>query len=184
MRSIRGFSAVLLFTLLAGSRLALAGPYTMDRFAFGNSARVSVAGSYQLTGGAGMPLVQRSSGGVGGAYVLQSGFWAFPPSASTGAPPLTNPPANTGLLYSAPNPFVGRTSIAFELNAARHVSLAIFDLRGARIRTLVERSLEAGRYRMEWDGHSEDGTVVPAGIYWVQFQSGGTRERSRIVRLP
>lgn len=181
MRSIRILPPLALLAILAGARPAGAGPYTMDRVAFGNGQTAAVAGSYRLTGGAGVPLMQRATGGP---YVLQSGFWALPGSSTTDVPSATDPIVRTGLLRSAPNPFAAQTQLAFELEAARHVSLDVFDIRGARVRALLDRTLDPGRYQLQWDGRAEDGAVVPAGIYWIQFQSGSTRERSRVVRLP
>jgi hypothetical protein len=179
MRSIK-IVAVLL-AAVAWVRPASAGPYTMDYFAFGSAQTVAVAGGYQLTGGAGPSAVQFSSGG---SYALQSGFWALPGSGGTVAAPAPSAPLRTALLGSVPNPFATQTNLAFELDAARPVSLGVFDLHGARVRTLLQETLPAGRHRLSWDGHADNGSVVPAGIYWVQFQSGGTRQSSRIVRLP
>jgi hypothetical protein len=171
-----------LFALVAWpvGRGATAGPYTMDLVAFSGGQASAVAVGYSLTGGAGQPLVQSSSGG---SYQLQSGFWALPARGTTDIPDVVAPLV-TGRLRSAPNPFSSQAGISFELAAPARVGVEVFDLRGARVCTLLERSMDAGRYHLQWDGRDGGGATVPAGVYWVQFVSGGTRERSRIVRLP
>lgn len=180
MRSPCSPLALLVLLACPGVRGAEAGPYTMDKVAFSGGQTSSVAVGYSLTGGAGQPLVASSSGG---SYQLQSGFWALPNQGTTDIPDEVTPLV-TGRLRSSPNPFSGRAGITFQLGSPGHVSLEIFDVRGARVRTLVDRRMDAGRYQLPWDGRDGDGAALPAGVYWIQFLSGGTRERSRIVRLP
>jgi len=181
MRPIPRLLALLvLFLCCRGVPGATAGPYTADRVVFSGGQSSSVAVGYRLTGGAGQPLVTSSGGG---AYALQSGFWALPP-ASTTEVPAAGGPLVTRLVHSGPNPFTSRAEIAFELAAPQRVSIEVFDLRGARVRTLVDRAMDPGRYRLPWDGRDADGAAVPAGVYWIQFLAGGTRQGSRIVRLP
>jgi hypothetical protein len=181
MRSTRILPTLALLLALPGwGRVAGAGPYTMDRFALGGGQRSTAAGSYSLTGGAAPPLVQSSNSAL---YSIQSGFWALPGTGTTGVAdgaPITT----TRLLRSAPNPFSARTEVAFALASARHASLEVFDLRGARVRELLDRTMDAGLYRLAWDGRDRDGVVLPAGIYWLQFRSGEVQQRLRVVRLP
>jgi hypothetical protein len=180
MRSIGRPLALLVLLACSGVQGAAAGPYSMDRAVFSGGQKSSVAVGYSLTGGVGQPLVLSSSGG---SYQLQSGFWPLPGPGTSDVPDEVTPLV-TGRLRSAPNPFSGSAGITFQLGAPGHVSLEIFDLRGARVRTLVDRRMDAGRYQLPWDGRDGDGAALPAGVYWIQFLSGGTRERSRIVRLP
>ena len=53
------------------------------------------------------------------------------------------------LLQNRPNPFSGRTSIAFELPRRSHVRLEIFDLAGRRVCTLADRPFDGGRWSLE-----------------------------------
>jgi hypothetical protein len=159
---------------------AFAGPYSMDHVAFGGGQSTAVAGTYVLTGGV---AAASSASASGGPYSLRSGFWALPAGSTTDVPDVVLPPV-TGRLRSAPNPFSSRTRVSFELATASHVELGVFDLRGARVRTLVDRAMDAGRYELGWDGRDESGAALPAGIYWLRFDAGTTRRSARIVRLP
>ena len=83
-----------------------------------------------------------------------------------------------------PNPFRGRTDIAFDVAQAGAVDLAILDVAGRRVRALATGSrLDAGPQNVMWDGRSDDGREAPAGVYWVQFRSAAGLERRRFVKL-
>ena len=56
--------------------------------------------------------------------------------------------------------------VVLRVNVGREVSVELFDLRGRRVRRLVEiRSAATGLYRVEWDGRDGDGHLVPPGLY-------------------
>jgi len=81
-------------------------------------------------------------------------------------------PADFSLEQNYPNPFNPTTSIAFELGSDQVVSLDIYNLRGEKVKTLVEGLLPANRYRVEWDGRNESGLQVPSGVYIYALSDG------------
>jgi len=95
------------------------------------------------------------------------------------------PPAGTTfarLLPAAPNPFNPRTTLSYELAIAGPVDLRIFDAAGRLVRVLVnERSQVEGRYAVAWDGRSDGGRVVAAGVYLGRLSSGGNTDVQRLV---
>jgi hypothetical protein len=68
-------------------------------------------------------------------------------------------------LDNYPNPFHFSTSIRFELTESSPVSVAIFDMQGRKVRTLVDGYLGAGIMTLSWDGTNETGNKVQSGIY-------------------
>ncbi|MBN1480948.1 T9SS C-terminal target domain-containing protein [candidate division KSB1 bacterium] len=66
-----------------------------------------------------------------------------------------------------PNPFNPKTTIRYQLTAAAHVRLDVFDVRGARIKTLVDAGQQAGEYSVDFDGAD-----LPSAIYLYQLVSG------------
>jgi len=81
-------------------------------------------------------------------------------------------------LQSYPNPFNPQTRIAFSLASAGRVSLAVFDLRGRRVRTLLDDSLAAGEHSVEWNGRDGNGQTVSAGTYFCRLTTvNGTQTR-------
>ena len=48
------------------------------------------------------------------------------------------------------------------------VKIGIFDLAGHKVRSLFEGQANSGTYSFEWNGHGENGTLLPVGIYMVK----------------
>ena len=71
-----------------------------------------------------------------------------------------------------PNPFNSSTTISYEVPLRGPVELTIYDLLGRPVRTLVQATVEPGRYRALWDGHDEAGQPVVSGLYIARLQAG------------
>jgi len=82
-----------------------------------------------------------------------------------------------------PNPFNPTTTIRFTLPERAQVSLAVFDVRGRRIATLVDREMPAGLSRVEWDGRDRRGTQVSSGVYFYRIVAGSHVETRKMVLL-
>jgi hypothetical protein len=79
------------------------------------------------------------------------------------------PPGGGGSAMLAPprpSPSSTVTEFAYTLPKDGPVQLAVFDLRGRLVRTLVDGWLPAGTARVTWDGARDDGTAAPAGVYF------------------
>jgi len=77
------------------------------------------------------------------------------------------------LRQNYPNPFNPETAISYQLSAISHVDLAIYNLRGQRVRTLMQARQPAGRYEVKWDGRDDGGRPVPSGVYFYRLRAGG-----------
>jgi predicted dienelactone hydrolase len=82
---------------------------------------------------------------------------------------------------AAPNPFNPRTVLRFELTAPRPVTLAVYDLRGRRLATLVHGPREAGRHAVTWDGRDAAGRPAAAGTYLYRLRAGDDTARGRLT---
>jgi len=83
-----------------------------------------------------------------------------------------------------PNPFlaaVGETTINFSLPADSHVRLAVYDLSGRLITTLVDDTLTAGRHTLGWDGTTSRGTSVQSGVYFYKIDTDSNSATRRLV---
>lgn len=76
-------------------------------------------------------------------------------------------PAEFRLDGNAPNPFSGATTIQFALPESRTVSLAIYDLMGRRLETLIDKTYPAGTHRVVWNAASR-----PSGVYFYRLRAG------------
>ena len=97
------------------------------------------------------------------------------------------PVAHARLYQNHPNPFNPITTIPFTVpgkeGGQSAVNLAIYDVRGSRIRTLVEGPFPTGRHSVQWDGRNQRGEQVSSGMYFVQLRTGGTRATRKMVLL-
>lgn len=87
------------------------------------------------------------------------------------------------LHQNRPNPFVGETVITYELPEPGPVNLVIYDVRGRRVRSLVDEIQEAGSVALSWDGRNDEGAAVSAGIYFMRLGFGGKNTTKQLVLL-
>jgi hypothetical protein len=81
-------------------------------------------------------------------------------------------PAGYSLSQNYPNPFNLSTTIEFSLPRRSDVKLAIYNVLGERIRTLISESLPAGSYRTQWNGTDKRGQTVASGVYLYELTAG------------
>ncbi|MEZ4651285.1 MAG: FlgD immunoglobulin-like domain containing protein [Candidatus Eisenbacteria bacterium] len=81
--------------------------------------------------------------------------------------------ARTTLFQNSPNPFNPHTSIRFQLANSGPAELAVFDVSGRKVRTLVKGNLDAGDHAVTWDGMDEAGRPLASGVYWTQLTADG-----------
>jgi hypothetical protein len=86
-----------------------------------------------------------------------------------------------------PNPFNPVTSIQYTVPGAEgekaQVRLAVFDLRGRLVRSLVEGLVEAGPHAIVWDGRDEEGEKVASGTYLYRLTTGDLVETRKMIAL-
>ena len=87
------------------------------------------------------------------------------------------------LYPNAPNPFNAGTAIAYRLSDPGPVRLAIYNLMGQPVRTLVDRVQTAGMYQVPWNGRDDLGSAVAAGIYLARLDYPGGVQTRRLICL-
>jgi hypothetical protein len=71
-----------------------------------------------------------------------------------------------------PNPFNPTTTFDFTLEAAGSVNMAVYDLAGHKVRTLVDASMGPGAHSVTWDGRDDAGIQMSAGVYFYRMSAG------------
>jgi hypothetical protein len=97
------------------------------------------------------------------------------------------PGLQAGIGPAFPNPFNAQTTIAYQvpdgLPSTAPVTLEIFDVRGRRLRVIaLER--EPGAHEAQWDGRSDHGAPVPAGLYLARFSCGTYTASTKLALVP
>jgi hypothetical protein len=96
---------------------------------------------------------------------------------------LPSVPTETVLHQNHPNPFNPTTVIRYELAQPGHVTLRIYDARGALVKDLYEGHRPAGRYEVGWDGANERVERVASGVYFCVLQTPDVRLTKKMVCL-
>jgi hypothetical protein len=91
------------------------------------------------------------------------------------APPSPVPEADAGLLAlrALPNPFNPQTVLEFGLARPGPVKLAVFDLRGQKVRTLLNEVLDAGDHQVGFDGRDDEGRRLASGVFFARLELPG-----------
>jgi hypothetical protein len=87
------------------------------------------------------------------------------------------------LHQNAPNPFNPATVISFTLPSAADVTLAVFDIAGRHIRTLVDGPVQGGLTKVAWDGLDAKGNQVGSGVYFYRLSTGKRTISRKMVLL-
>jgi hypothetical protein len=73
-----------------------------------------------------------------------------------------------------PNPFNPNTSIAFDLRHDAHVALTIYNLKGQKVREIINERMTSGSHSVIFDGHSDNHETLASGIYFYMLQIDNT----------
>ena len=87
------------------------------------------------------------------------------------------------LAQNHPNPFNPSTTISFELSVRARAQLTVYDVHGARVRTLVDREMGPGMHEVDWDGINDRGQRVASGVYHYELRAGTESATRRMVLL-
>jgi hypothetical protein len=111
------------------------------------------------------------------------GYSARLPVEGSGPSPVEDRrlPAVTAIAAIAPNPFNPRTIVTCELPRNGHVELAVYDLRGRLVRSLVSGPEQAGSFTAVWDGRDRRGGMAAAGVYFLRLAAGGQIRTAKMV---
>jgi hypothetical protein len=90
-------------------------------------------------------------------------------------------PHVNSLAQNYPNPFNPSTTISFSVRESGPVRLVVYDVSGARVRTLLDEETSAGEHFVTWDGTNNAGHSVASGVYFYRLQAAGFTETRKMV---
>ncbi len=87
------------------------------------------------------------------------------------------------LFGNYPNPFNPSTTIRFDLPLPAAVSLDVFNLRGQKIRSLVDSELPAGTHTAVWNGQDDLGRPVSSGVYLYRLSDSHSETTRKMMLM-
>ena len=89
----------------------------------------------------------------------------------------------TGLSGNYPNPFNPETEIKFSLSNASKVSIDIYNIKGQKVKSLVNDKYDAGDHSAVWKGTDDNNRKVGSGIYFYKMKSGRYTATKKMILL-
>lgn len=80
-----------------------------------------------------------------------------------------------------PNPFMDRTQIEYNIPIASDVDIAVYNIFGARVKSLLNEKQSAGRYTITWNGRDERDNKLPSGLYFLRLEAGADNETRKLL---
>lgn len=92
-------------------------------------------------------------------------------------------PGRFGLSQNYPNPFNPSTRIEYEIAKQGDVEIAIYDIAGRLVKTLLHSYQYPGSHVLQWDGKDAGGITVTSGVYFYRFSSNGNQVSRKMLLL-
>ena len=103
-------------------------------------------------------------------------------SPATDVLPISDGHARAGFIADpAPNPTRENATFHFALDRSGRVQVDVYDVRGRRVASPVDRELRAGTYAARWDLRTQRGEHATAGVYYLRLTVPGASETRQVV---
>jgi hypothetical protein len=94
-------------------------------------------------------------------------------------------PRAYALNQNFPNPFNPQTTISYDIpesvGKGVHVTVSVYNLRGKKVKTLVDSWKERGRHSVQWNGRNEQGEKLTSGVYLYRLEAGDFTETRKLL---
>jgi len=88
------------------------------------------------------------------------------------------------IISNYPNPFNPTTTISFTTaEYAEKAEIAIYNLKGQRVKTLFNDRLEAGDHCVVWNGDDETGNTVSSGVFLYKIEANNETATGKMLLL-
>jgi hypothetical protein len=92
-------------------------------------------------------------------------------------------PMVTELSGNYPNPFNPETTISYSLKSEEHVVIDIYNIRGQKVKTLVDEQQTAGYHTVVWNGRDSNDRSVASGVYFSRMRTGKFTSAKKMILL-
>lgn len=180
------YTVLLLFILVLTCSLVWAEDYLLHGFVFSCGGGSDSVETYLVRFTVGQSIV---GGSQSDSLIVKYGYWAWP-SIDAGVigverPGRIVPHFAFALGQNYPNPFNPTTMIGYTVGGGAPVvvTLRIYDVHGALVKTLVTEAKQPGQYSVVWDGRGGNGEQVSSGVYICRISAGEFVQAKKLVLL-
>jgi len=92
-------------------------------------------------------------------------------------------PASTKLLGNYPNPFNPSTTISFYIADDENTEISIYNLKGQKVKQLVNEKLAAGNHSIIWNGKDDNAKATASGVYFYKMKAGKYQSIKKMILL-
>jgi len=173
-------AAIIALSVAIPSNARAESSYHLRNGVMGAAGNTAASADYASRGTAG----QSTPTGIGSTSInsLYAGFWSMQwvLASVLGGPEKV---LATGIFQNYPNPFTGSTTIAYAIASESDVEISVFNVRGQRVRALVNERAVPGSYLTTWDGRDEAGARAAPGVYFYRLSVGDYRAVKKMLLL-
>ncbi|MCF7793808.1 MAG: T9SS type A sorting domain-containing protein [Candidatus Cloacimonetes bacterium] len=91
-------------------------------------------------------------------------------------------PLTTNLKSNYPNPFNPETEISFSVSqTSSFVTIKVFNMKGQKIKTLINEILPAGNHSVIWNGTDDENKNCSSGVYFYKMKSGDYQQTRKMI---
>jgi flagellar hook assembly protein FlgD len=102
---------------------------------------------------------------------------------STGGGDTSIVPLITELKGNYPNPFNPTTTISFSISEESNVAIDIFNVKGQKVKTLLNESKNVGEHLVHWNGTDEQNKSVSSGVYFYKMKAGKFVQTKKMILM-
>jgi len=84
-------------------------------------------------------------------------------------------------LDAYPNPFSHQVSVCWQMPCAGNLTLHVYDIAGRQVRSLFSGRCMSGRHVVSWDGATDSGKRLAAGVYILRLDSQGRSLTRKLI---
>lgn len=87
------------------------------------------------------------------------------------------------LLGNYPNPFNPETTISYTLREVGHVTIDIFNVKGQKVKSLVNENKNQGKHTLVWNGRDDKDRSLASGIYLYKMKNGKFSSTKKMILM-
>ncbi len=85
--------------------------------------------------------------------------------------------------YPTPTRVGNNVNVRFESKSRDNVTIEVYNIKGQKVKTLVNQSLSSGEHQTVWNGKTENNQPVASGMYFFRMKSGNFTATRKIILM-